>query len=79
MKIVILEDDTAQARQVNDYLLRYQQEHTEFQYTAKTYNSGRPLLEAYQPDTDLLLPIFAEGAYTELFMNAADGWKPVMK
>ena len=55
MKIVILEDDTAQARQVNDYLLRYQQEHTEFQYTAKTYNSGRPLLEAYQPDTDLLL------------------------
>ncbi len=30
-------------------------------------------------DTDLLLPIFAEGAYTELFMNAADGWKPVMK
>ena len=55
MKIVVLEDDAAQARRINDYLLRYQQEHPGFQYMAKTYNTGRRLLDEYSPDTDLLL------------------------
>lgn len=55
MKIVILEDDAAQARQINEYLLQYQREHARFQYTAKTYTTGHRLLEDYRPDTDLLL------------------------
>lgn len=55
MKIVILEDDAAQAWQINDYLLQYQREHAGFQYSAKTYTTGRRLLEEYHPDTDLLL------------------------
>ena len=55
MKIVVLEDDAGQARQINNYLLRYQQEHTGFQYTVKIFSTGRRLLEEYQPDTDLLL------------------------
>ena len=55
MKIVVLEDDANQARQINDYLLQYQQVHAGFQYAVKTYSSGRRLLEEYRPDTDLLL------------------------
>lgn len=55
MKIVILEDDAAQAWQINEYLLQYQREHAGFQYTAKTYTTGHRLLEDYRPDTDLLL------------------------
>ena len=55
MKIVVLEDDANQTRQINDYLLQYQQVHAGFQYAVKTYSSGRRLLEEYRPDTDLLL------------------------
>ena len=55
MRIVILEDDDEQARQINDYLLRYQQMHNGFQYSAKTYTSGHSLLEDYRSDADLLL------------------------
>ncbi len=55
MKIVILEDDAVQALQIRDYLSQYQQEHAGFQYEAKTYSTGKRLLESYCPDTDLLL------------------------
>ena len=55
MKIVILEDDAVQAGQINRYLAQYQQQHGGFQYSAKTYSSGRRLLEEFLPDTDLLL------------------------
>ena len=55
MKIVILEDDETQARQIGEYLHLYQQSHDGFQYMAKTYTSGSRLLQEYRPDTDLLL------------------------
>ena len=55
LRIVILEDDAVQAGQINGYLVQYQQQHDGFQYTAKTYSTGRRLLEEYSPDTDLLL------------------------
>ncbi len=52
---MILEDDLFQAKQINENLLLYQKTHAGFQYTAKTYTSGRHLLEEYCPDTNLLL------------------------
>ena len=55
MKVVILEDDAVQAGQINGYLAQYQQQHDGFQVMAKTYSTGRRLLEEYSPDTDLLL------------------------
>lgn len=54
MKICYLEDEHTQIELFKSYLYRFQQEHTDFQYTLECYNSAVKFLETYQRDTDLL-------------------------
>lgn len=54
-KIIILEDEMNYATQLLEYLIHFQETHSEFTYIAKHYPSPIQFLEEYSCDADLLL------------------------
>lgn len=54
MKIYILEDEISQAEQLERFLIRYQQEHSGFNYVLEIYDRAMNLLNAYSGDVDVL-------------------------
>lgn len=54
LKIMILEDDRAQADKLLRYLASYREECNSFEYIAETYEQGIPFLGAYSCDADIV-------------------------
>ena len=54
LKLLLLEDETAEAERLTGFLSRYQTEHPEFSYVLETYDRGVALLDAYRRDADLI-------------------------
>ena len=54
-KIVLLEDEAAQARQIMGFLRKYEASFSDYSFSIEHYHNGQALLEAYRCDADVAL------------------------